>query len=109
MAKSLQKRLHLKQKLYSFRMTDDKLITVLIDDFNKILDDLSCIDVAVQDEDQAIMLLNALPKSYEQFKDPIIFGRSAITSEEVKTMVKTKELQKIQDQKEEHQTESLNI
>ena len=45
-----------------------------IDYFNKIVIDLESIGVKVEDEDQAIMLLNLLPKVYKSFRDTIKYG-----------------------------------
>lgn len=60
------------------------------------------VDVVMQDEDKSILLLNAIPKSYGQFKDEMIFDRTCIAFDEVQTMVKTKELQRIKENYEEN-------
>ena len=46
-----------------------------IDDFNKIIDDLENIDIKMDNEDQALILLNVMPKIYEHFKDAMLYGR----------------------------------
>jgi len=38
-------------------------------EFNKIIDDLANIDVNLEDEDKALHLLCALPRSFENFKN----------------------------------------
>ncbi|RDX98601.1 hypothetical protein CR513_18450, partial [Mucuna pruriens] len=59
----------LKRQLFSFKMDEDKL-----------------------DEDMALILLSALPRSYEHFKNAILFGRDqTITLDEVQTSIRTKE------------------
>ena len=79
-------------------------------DFNKILDDLENIEVKLEEEDKALLLLNSLPKSFEHFKDAILYGKDQdITLEEVQTSIRTKEMQKQQDSKSEDNGESLNI
>ena len=66
MTKSLPTRIHLKQKFSSFKMDDQKSVDDNIDDFTKLINDLENLDVKIDDEDQAIFLLNSLPKPYEQ-------------------------------------------
>ena len=84
MTKSLANRLYLKQRLYSFRMAEGKSIEDQMDEFNKIIDDLENVDVKMEEEDQAIILLSALPKSYEHFVDAMLYGRGqSLTLEEV--------------------------
>ena len=50
-------------------MTEEKTMSNQIDDFNKIIDDLENIYIKMEVKDQALMLLNAMPKTYEHFKD----------------------------------------
>ena len=95
MAKSLANRLCLKQQLYTFKMTESRTATEQLADFNKILDDLENIEVKLEEEDKTLLLLNSLPKSFEYFKDAILYGKDQdITLEEVQTSIRTKEMQK---------------
>jgi len=110
MTKSLANRLCLKQQLYTFKMTESRTVTEQLADFNKILDDLENIEVKLEDEDKALLLLNSLPKSFEHFKNEILYGKDQdITLEEVQTSIRTKEMQKQQDSKSEDNGQSLNI
>ena len=91
MTKSLANRLYLKQRLYSFKMTEEKTMSDQIDNLNKIIDDLENIDIKMDDEDQALILLNAMPKMYEHFKDAMLYGREqTITLEEVQFAIRAK-------------------
>jgi len=84
MTKSMVNCLFLKNQLYSFKMTEERMLSDQIIDFNKILDDLENLEVKMEDEDKALMLLNGLPSSYEHFKDAMLFGRDqTITLEEM--------------------------
>ena len=66
-----------------------------LEEFNKIIDDLGSVDVKISDEDKAILTLNALPSSYDQLSDAIIYGRDKpITYTEVYSALMAKELQK---------------
>jgi len=48
--------------------------------FNKILDDLGNIEVHLEDEDKAIILLCALTRYFEYFKDIMLFGKKGIVT-----------------------------
>jgi hypothetical protein len=111
MTKSLAHRLCLKQQLYSFKMTETRSIVEQLVEFNKIIDALENIEVSLEDEDKALLLLNSLPKSFEHFRDVILYGKEqTITLEEVQTSIRTKELQRQQDGKSEtNNGEGLNV
>ena len=95
MTKSLANRLFMKQRLYSWRFLEDKSIIEQLEDFDKAVDDLENIDVVIDDEYKAILLLNALPKSYDQLRDAILFGREGtVTLQEVQSALRSKELQR---------------
>ena len=109
MVKSLANRLYLKQRLYAFRFSEDRSIGEQLDQFNKYVDDLENIDVELDDEDKAIILLAALPRSFEQLKDAMLYGREkSITFVEVQSALKTKEFQK-SNGGQEVATEVLNV
>jgi len=110
MTKSLAHRQLLKQQLYSFKMVKSKLISEQLAEFNKILDDLANIEVNVEDEDKALLLLCSLPKSFEYFKDTILCGKEGSTTlEEVQAALRTKELTKFKDLKVDDSGEGLNV
>jgi len=56
--------------------------------------DLHSIGVKIDDEDQAIILLCSLPKSYENFIDTMLYGRDSITVNNVKDSLQSKELKR---------------
>lgn len=63
--KTLVNRLYMKQKLYSYKIQDDRPLGDQLDEYSKVLDDLKNAEVKLQDEDKALLLLNGLPKSYD--------------------------------------------
>lgn len=66
-----------------------------MDEFSKILDDLENIEIKLEEEDKALILLNSLPRSYENFRDAMLYGREqSISLEEVQSAIQSKELQK---------------
>lgn len=95
MTKSLANRLFMKHRLHSFKMKEDLGLSDQVDEFIKILDDLENLEIKLDEEDKALLLLNALPKSYENFRDTMLYGREqSISLEEVQLAIHSKELQK---------------
>ncbi|GJY41356.1 retrotransposon protein, putative, ty1-copia subclass [Tanacetum coccineum] len=92
MTKSLANKLYLKKKLYTFYMPAGRKISEHIDEFNKNFLDLANIEVKFEDEDLALLLLTSLPASYEPFVDTLLYGREALTLEDVMTTLNLKEI-----------------
>ncbi|GJW27376.1 retrotransposon protein, putative, ty1-copia subclass [Tanacetum coccineum] len=90
--KSLANKLYLKKKLYTFYMPAGRKISEHIDEFNKIVLDLANIEVKFEDEDLALLLLTSLPASYEHFVDTLLYGREALTLEDVMAILNSKEI-----------------
>ena len=100
----------MKQRLYSYKFLDDKGIEDQLEEFNKAVDDLENIDVSLDDEDKAILLFNALPKSFDHLRDAMLYGREkTITLEEVQSVLRAKLLQKSSNKAVDSSTEALNI
>ncbi|GJX30083.1 hypothetical protein Tco_0238162 [Tanacetum coccineum] len=83
MTKSLANRLYLKKKLYTYYMSPGTKLGDHIDEFNKLILDLANIDIKIEDEDHALMLLTSLPSSYENFMETLLYGRESLTMEDV--------------------------
>ncbi|GJR40443.1 retrovirus-related pol polyprotein from transposon TNT 1-94 [Tanacetum coccineum] len=92
MTKSLANKLYLKKKLYTFCMPVGGKISEHIDEFNKIVLDLANIEVKFEDEDLALLLLTSLPASYEHFVDTLLYGREALTLEDVMATLNSKKI-----------------
>nr|GEX33352.1 zinc finger, CCHC-type [Tanacetum cinerariifolium] len=75
MTKSLANKLYLKKKLFTFCMHSGKKLSKHTYEFNKLIGDLANIDVDIDDEDQAIILLTSLPSSYDNFVETLLYGR----------------------------------
>lgn len=90
MPKSLPNRVHAQLKLYGFKMQDQKSIDDNIDDFLKIVGELSHLSIEVPEEVQAILLLNALPSKYDQLKETLKYSRDVIKVEDVASSSKSK-------------------
>lgn len=94
MTKSLTNRLYLKQCLYILRMREDMSLKAHLDKFNKIIMDLKNIDIKIDDEDQAIIILCHLLTLYEYFVTTLLYENYTISMEDVKAFLHYIELRK---------------
>jgi hypothetical protein len=83
MSKSLTNKLHLKQKLYGFKMTEGADLRQHINTFKQIISDILRIDIKFKDEDKAMMLLTSLPTSYEHLVTTLLYEKETLELEEV--------------------------
>ncbi|GJW38588.1 zinc finger, CCHC-type containing protein [Tanacetum coccineum] len=65
-----------------------------IDEFNKLILDLANIDIEIEDEDQALMLLTSLPSSYKNFVETLLYRRESLTMEDVLATLNSRKLKK---------------
>jgi hypothetical protein len=63
-----------------------------LDDFNKIILDPKNIDIKVDDEDQALILLCSLPDVFDNFVNSMLYGRDIISLANVKYALNSMEL-----------------
>ena len=61
-------------RLYMLRMAEGMLIKTHVDKFNSIITDLKSIDVKIEEEDEALLLLYSLPPSYKHFRETLCYG-----------------------------------
>lgn len=81
MTKTVTNGVNLKCKLFGFKMGEDRSIDECINEFSKTVIDLENIGVEVDDEEQAIMILNSLPASYYIFVETMKHARESISLE----------------------------
>ena len=93
MSTSLPNRMHLKQCLYGYRMNESLTIENNIDEFLRIITDLSNVMVEISDEDQAILLLMSLPKQFDQLRDTLRYSKTTVTLDEVISSIHSKQLE----------------
>ncbi|GJU24648.1 transposable element [Tanacetum coccineum] len=82
MTKSLTNKLLLKQRLFSLRMKEGSALKDHLDALNLILMDLKNVEVKIDDEDAALILLVLLPPSFENFVNSFVVGKDTITLED---------------------------
>ena len=74
----------LKSKLYSFQMQRGCSINEHLNRYTKLLTDLVNVDVEIDEENKAVILLNSLPQEeYETFTLTLINGRKSLSYGEV--------------------------
>ncbi|TXG67707.1 hypothetical protein EZV62_008982 [Acer yangbiense] len=93
MSKAVPNRIHLKQKFFGFKMDERKSLVDNMDGFKKLIQDLESMSIEMNDEDQAVILLNSLPKPYENFVDTLKYGRQTIKLEEIEAAIIAKDVE----------------
>lgn len=92
MTKSLANKLRLKERLFTLRMSEGTPIQTHLNEFNSITVDLENLDVTIDDEDKAVLLIVSLPPSYKHFKEIMLYGnRVSLSFEDVKSHLLSKE------------------
>ncbi|GKE55273.1 retrovirus-related pol polyprotein from transposon TNT 1-94 [Tanacetum coccineum] len=66
-----------------------------MDEFHKLVDDLTDIETAISDEDQALLLITSLPSSYENFVETLLYDRDTLKLEDVLATLNSRVLQKM--------------
>ncbi|KAJ8630395.1 hypothetical protein MRB53_023718 [Persea americana] len=69
-------------------------MTEHLDDFNKIIANLMNIDVKIDNEDRALLLLNSLPNSYDHFTHTLINGKTEVKYDVVSAALMNNEYRK---------------
>ncbi|KAH9751577.1 hypothetical protein KPL71_014347 [Citrus sinensis] len=78
-----------------------------LDEFNKLILDLENVNVNLEDEDIALILLSSLPDSYEHFVDTLLYERQTLTLKDVKNALESKDLKKRAEGKDQGLSERL--
>ena len=85
MTKSLANKIRLKERLCTFSMAEGTPIKNHLDEFNYIIIDLESLDVKIEDEDKALLLVVSLPPSYKNFKEILLYSNNdTLSFEDVK-------------------------
>jgi hypothetical protein len=92
MKKSITNCLFLKQRLYTFRMQEGTHLCDHLEYFNRIILDMKNVDIIVDDEDQALILLCSLPDVFDNFVNSMLYSRNTISLADVKSALNSTEL-----------------
>ena len=92
MTKSLTNKLLLKQRMFRLRMNEGMSLSEHLDQLNSIFLYMCNIDIKIEDEDVALILLGPLPWSYGNFKESLISGKDSLSLEEVRYVLHRREL-----------------
>ena len=94
MSKTLTNKLYLKQKLYGLKMQEGSDLVEHVNVFNQVVTDLARLDVTVDDEDKAIILLCSLSPSYEHLVTTLTYGKETIKIEKITATLLAQDLKR---------------
>src|SRR4051812_27261510 len=94
MTKSLSNKLYTKKQLYCLRMKEGTPILQHLNLFNKIASDLLALEVKLEEEDKAMLLLGSLPASYDHLLTSIMYGKETLELEDVRVVLINNEIMK---------------
>ena len=94
MSKSATNKMYLKQKFYGLKMQEGLDLVEHVNAFNQLVTDLARLDVKIDDEDKALLLLVSLPPSYEHLVITLTHGKTTVNNEEVTAALLGRELRK---------------
>ncbi|KAG8472564.1 hypothetical protein CXB51_034519 [Gossypium anomalum] len=83
MSKTLTSTLHMKQRLYAYRLEKGGSVHEHIIVFKEILSNLEAMEVQYDKEDLGLILLYSLPPSYSSFRDTILYSCNSLKVDEV--------------------------
>jgi hypothetical protein len=83
MSKTLTQKLYLKQKLYRLKMQEGSDLAEHVNVFNQLIADLGKVDVKIDEEDRAIILLCSLPGSYDHLVTTLTYGKENVKVDDV--------------------------
>ncbi|VFQ64552.1 unnamed protein product [Cuscuta campestris] len=87
-SKTLTNRLMMRMDLYSLKMEEGGSIIDHINKFNELVSRLLNAGETIKDEEQGLLLLASLPKSFKPFVQSMIAGRTTLRLDEVTTALK---------------------
>ena len=68
--------------------------------FNKDISELLAVDIKIDEEDKALILLSSLPESYDHIVTTMLYGKEILILEETTSTILSNEIRKRPNQKE---------
>jgi len=95
LTKSIENCLHLKRRLYRFQLKNKISIGEKMNNYTKLLTNLTNMDEMIKDEDKALILLSSLPdEKYETFVLTLINDKSSLSYNNVSAALVNHELRR---------------
>jgi len=90
-SKPLTNRLCLKMELYSSKMEESSYLHGHVNSFNQLVCQLLNADDNIEDEEQALILLASLPKSYKSIVQTMLVEKTTLKMDEVTAALRENE------------------
>jgi len=100
MTKSFSNKLYLKKQLYGLRMNEGTTVSDHLNFFNKVINELLPVDVKIDVEDKALIVLSSLPESYDHIVTNMLYGKKTLILDEVTSTLLSNEIRKRSNQEE---------
>ena len=94
MKKSLFNKLYLKKQLYELRMNEGTSVLEHLNIFNNVISELLAIDVKINEESKALILLSSLSESYDYITTIMLHGKKTFIFEVVTSTLLSNEIRK---------------
>ena len=91
MDKNMTNKLWLKKQLYNLWMPEEQNQVSYIQKFNQVCLDVMSLDVKIDEEDRALLLLCSLPVAYDGLITTLVYGKKILNFEEVIGVLRSNE------------------
>jgi len=82
------------KKLYVLRMKEGTAVLEHLDFSKKIISKLLVVDVKIDEEDKALILLSSLPETYDHIVTTMLYNKETFILKEVMTTLLSNEIRK---------------
>ena len=93
-------KMYLKKQLYGLCMKEGTTVLEHLNFFNKAINELLTVDIKIDEEDKALILLSSLPLSYDHIVTITLYGKKTFILEEITSTLLSNEIRKRTNQEE---------